>query len=61
MQKKLTLLQTIATAGIFSSISCWYGFMFGRESARKELDGLIKTLRQSNSDPTPSEPPQKQT
>ncbi|KAL3643917.1 hypothetical protein CASFOL_011849 [Castilleja foliolosa] len=34
--------------------------MFGRESARKELDDLIKTLRQSNCDPTPSEPPHKQ-
>ncbi|PIN23478.1 hypothetical protein CDL12_03795 [Handroanthus impetiginosus] len=28
-----------------------YGFMFGRESARKELGDLIKNLRRSNSDP----------
>lgn len=34
-----------------------YGFMFGRESARKELGGLIEDLRNSNSEsvsPTPS-------
>ncbi|OAO98032.1 hypothetical protein AXX17_AT4G20160 [Arabidopsis thaliana] len=32
-----------------------YGFMFGRESARKELGGLIEELRRggSNSNSTP--------
>ncbi|XP_078437971.1 putative membrane lipoprotein [Wolffia australiana] len=45
MEKKLTLLQTVFTAGVFSAVSCWYGFMFGRESARKELEGLIEELR----------------
>ncbi|RYR29132.1 hypothetical protein Ahy_B01g053443 isoform B [Arachis hypogaea] len=40
MEKKLTLLQTVATAGVFSAISFWYGFMFGRESSRKELSQL---------------------
>ncbi|KAL6569514.1 hypothetical protein OROMI_014028 [Orobanche minor] len=30
MQRNFTLLQTVATAGTFSAISCWYGFMFGR-------------------------------
>ncbi|GFP90072.1 hypothetical protein PHJA_001151000 [Phtheirospermum japonicum] len=60
MQKNFTLLQTVATAGLFSAISCWYGFMFGRESARKELGDLIETLRHPNSDPASSEPPHKQ-
>ncbi|XP_006358623.1 uncharacterized protein [Solanum tuberosum] len=57
MQKGFTLLQTIAISGVFSAVSGWYGFMFGRESARKELGGLIEDLRNSNSDsvsPTPS-------
>ncbi|GJM97445.1 hypothetical protein PR202_ga14373 [Eleusine coracana subsp. coracana] len=43
--KKLTLLQTVAAAGVFSAVSCWYGFMFGRESARRELGGIIDDLR----------------
>ncbi|KAK4728389.1 hypothetical protein R3W88_021377 [Solanum pinnatisectum] len=57
MQKGFTLLQTIAISGVFSAVSGWYGFMFGRESARKELGGLIEDLRNSNSEsvsPTPS-------
>ncbi|XP_055821163.1 uncharacterized protein LOC129889760 [Solanum dulcamara] len=48
MQKRFTLLQTIAVSGVFSAVSGWYGFMFGRESARKELGGLIEDLRNSN-------------
>ncbi|KAG6515849.1 hypothetical protein ZIOFF_026283 [Zingiber officinale] len=48
MERKLTLLQTVLTAGVFSSLTFWYGFMFGRESARKELGGLIDDLRRSN-------------
>ncbi|KQK17537.1 uncharacterized protein LOC100837547 [Brachypodium distachyon] len=47
--KKLTLLQTVAAAGVFSAVSCWYGFMFGRESARRELGGIIDDLRNSSS------------
>ncbi|EAZ02353.1 hypothetical protein OsI_24457 [Oryza sativa Indica Group] len=43
--KKITLLQTVAFAGVFSAVSCWYGFMFGRESARRELGGIIEDLR----------------
>ncbi|XP_058222167.1 uncharacterized protein LOC131332113 [Rhododendron vialii] len=50
MEKSFTLVQTIATAGVFSAVSFWYGFMFGRESARKELGGLIDNLRRGNSD-----------
>ncbi|KAM3322220.1 hypothetical protein P3S67_003371 [Capsicum chacoense] len=50
MQKSFTLFQTIAISGVFSAVSGWYGFMFGRESARKELGGLIESLRNSNSD-----------
>ncbi|KAJ8747540.1 hypothetical protein K2173_003684 [Erythroxylum novogranatense] len=49
MQKSFTLIQTIATAGVFSAVSFWYGFMFGRESARKELGDLIDNLRRGNS------------
>uniref|UniRef100_A0A0A9GJ72 Membrane lipoprotein n=1 Tax=Arundo donax TaxID=35708 RepID=A0A0A9GJ72_ARUDO len=47
--KKLTLLQTVAAAGVFSAVSCWYGFMFGRESARRELGGIIDDLRSNRS------------
>ncbi|XP_058755257.1 uncharacterized protein LOC131628438 [Vicia villosa] len=45
MEKRITLVQTVATAGVFSAISFWYGFMFGRESSRKELSHLIEDLR----------------
>ncbi|WJX89270.1 hypothetical protein P8452_71281 [Trifolium repens] len=48
MEKKITLVQTVATAGVFSAISFWYGFMFGRESSRKELSHLIEDLRRDN-------------
>ncbi|CDY09646.1 BnaC07g34150D [Brassica napus] len=37
MQTSFSLIQTVAISGVFSAVSCWYGFMFGRESARKEL------------------------
>ncbi|KAL4602264.1 uncharacterized protein LOC142613766 [Castanea sativa] len=57
MEKSFTLIQTIATAGAFSAISFWYGFMFGRESSRKELGELIESLRRGNSDSS-SSPPQ---
>jgi hypothetical protein len=50
MEKSFTLIHTIATAGAFSAISFWYGFMFGRESARKELGDVIENLRRGNSD-----------
>jgi hypothetical protein len=29
-------------------LRCRYGFMFGRESARRELGGIIDDLRKSN-------------
>ncbi|KAK9984842.1 hypothetical protein SO802_034367 [Lithocarpus litseifolius] len=57
MEKSFTLIQTIASAGAFSAISFWYGFMFGRESSRKELGELIESLRRGNSD-SASSPPQ---
>ncbi|KDP45987.1 hypothetical protein JCGZ_11890 [Jatropha curcas] len=53
MEKTFTLIQTIATAGVFSAVSFWYGFMFGRESARKELGDLIEDLRRGNSTSNP--------
>jgi len=55
--KKLTLLQTVAAAGVFSAVSCWYGFMFGRESARRELGGIIDELRKSTTTSTTSSEP----
>ncbi|KAM7491136.1 hypothetical protein LguiA_034057 [Lonicera macranthoides] len=55
MEKAFTLVQTIATAGVFSAVSFWYGFMFGRESSRKELGDLIENLRRGN--PDSSTPP----
>nr|XP_004515462.1 uncharacterized protein LOC101510790 [Cicer arietinum]XP_027186663.1 uncharacterized protein LOC101510790 [Cicer arietinum]XP_027186664.1 uncharacterized protein LOC101510790 [Cicer arietinum]XP_027186665.1 uncharacterized protein LOC101510790 [Cicer arietinum]XP_027186666.1 uncharacterized protein LOC101510790 [Cicer arietinum] len=55
MEKRITLLQTVATAGVFSAVSFWYGFMFGRESSRKELSQLIEDLRRGN--PTSPPPP----
>ncbi|XP_042505049.1 uncharacterized protein LOC122081809 [Macadamia integrifolia] len=48
MEKRFSLLQTVAAAGVFSAVSCWYGFMFGRESARKELGVLIEELRRGD-------------
>ncbi|KAK2999019.1 hypothetical protein RJ639_022621 [Escallonia herrerae] len=56
MEKAFTLIQTVATAGVFSAVSFWYGFMFGRESARKELSDLIDSLRRDNPDPSPPHP-----
>ncbi|CBI33978.3 uncharacterized protein LOC117932494 [Vitis riparia] len=57
MAKGFTLIQTVATAGVFSAVSFWYGFMIGRESARKELSELIEDLRRqipdSSSHPHP--------
>ncbi|XP_035545252.1 uncharacterized protein LOC121267471 [Juglans microcarpa x Juglans regia] len=57
MGKSFTLIQTVTTAGAFSAVSFWYGFMFGRESARKELDELIENLRRGNTDSAASSPP----
>ncbi|XP_031484232.1 uncharacterized protein LOC116253526 [Nymphaea colorata] len=51
MEKRFSLIQTLAAAGVFSAVSFWYGFMFGRESARKELGGLIERLRSGNPSP----------
>ncbi|KAL7594179.1 uncharacterized protein LOC111904141 [Lactuca sativa] len=57
MVKSFTLIQTVATAGLFSAVSFWYGFMFGRESSRKELGDLIADLRRGNPDSSSSTPP----
>ncbi|XWS49637.1 hypothetical protein CRYUN_Cryun12cG0020300 [Craigia yunnanensis] len=46
MEKTFTLIQTVATAGVFSAVSYWYGFMFGRESARKELGAAHEALNE---------------
>ncbi|OIW10327.1 hypothetical protein TanjilG_28078 [Lupinus angustifolius] len=54
MEKKFTLVQTIATATVFSAVSFWYGFMFGRESSRKDLSQLIQDLRRANPNPNPT-------
>ncbi|XP_044499933.1 uncharacterized protein LOC123221227 [Mangifera indica] len=51
MEKRFSLIETIATAAAFSAVSAWYGFMFGRESARKELGQLIEGLRRGDSPP----------
>ncbi|RZC74534.1 hypothetical protein C5167_050016 [Papaver somniferum] len=56
MDKKLTLLQTVAAAGVFSTISFWYGFMFGRESSRKELGNVIQDLRRGNNNQNETPP-----
>ncbi|RZC69276.1 hypothetical protein C5167_032369 [Papaver somniferum] len=56
MDKKLTLLQTVAAAGVFSTISFWYGFMFGRESSRKELENVIQDLRRGNTNQNETPP-----
>ncbi|KAL4199622.1 hypothetical protein AMTRI_Chr03g145820 [Amborella trichopoda] len=56
MEKRFTLFQTVAAAGVFSAISFWYGFMFGRESSRKELSGLIEELRAAPSHTNTTEP-----
>ncbi|ESR53378.1 hypothetical protein CICLE_v10023239mg [Citrus x clementina] len=51
MEKRFSLIQTIATAAAFSAVTAWYGFMFGRESARKDLEHLIEDLKRGNSPP----------
>ncbi|XP_020579243.1 uncharacterized protein LOC110023926 [Phalaenopsis equestris] len=56
MEKRLTLIQTVAAAGLFSAVSFWYGFMFGRESARKDLEELIDHLRRGSAKPDGSAP-----
>ncbi|KAG2315259.1 hypothetical protein Bca4012_066108 [Brassica carinata] len=56
MQKSFSLIQTVAISGVFSAVSCWYGFMFGRESARKELGGLIEELRRGGGSDSASPP-----
>ncbi|XP_018449415.1 uncharacterized protein LOC108820889 [Raphanus sativus] len=57
MQKSFSLIQTVAISGVFSAVSCWYGFVFGRESARKELGGLIEELRSSGGGSDSASPP----
>lgn len=44
----LTRLQVASMVTGFSGLSAWYGFMFGKESARKELGDKIKELRELN-------------
>ncbi|XP_062073819.1 uncharacterized protein LOC133778030 [Humulus lupulus] len=56
MEKSFTLVQTVLTAGVFSAVSLWYGFMFGRESARKELGDVIENLRRGDQDQNPPPP-----
>ncbi|XP_024996474.1 uncharacterized protein LOC112529427 [Cynara cardunculus var. scolymus] len=58
MAKSFTLIQTVATAGLFSAVSFWYGFMFGRESSRKQLVDIITDLRGKSPDSSSSTPPQ---
>ncbi|KAF5735107.1 hypothetical protein HS088_TW15G00607 [Tripterygium wilfordii] len=53
MTKSVTLIQTIAFAGLFSGAAFWYGFVIGRESSRKELGDLIEDLRRGNSASSP--------
>ncbi|KAG7942073.1 hypothetical protein I3843_16G081000 [Carya illinoinensis] len=57
MGKSFALIQTVTTAGAFSAVFFWYRFMFGRESARKELGDLIESLRCGNTNSAASSPP----
>ncbi|BFG31207.1 hypothetical protein CerSpe_174810 [Prunus speciosa] len=57
MEKSFTLVQTVVAATVFSAVSGWYGFMFGRGSARKELGSLIDDLRRQNPNSDPPPPP----
>ncbi|KAK9672033.1 hypothetical protein RND81_01G169000 [Saponaria officinalis] len=41
MERKFSLLHIVATVDPFSAVFFWYGIMFGRESARKELGNLF--------------------
>ncbi|KAF5729660.1 putative membrane lipoprotein [Tripterygium wilfordii] len=42
MTKSITLIQTIAFAGVFSGVSFWYGFVIGRESSEKSSEIWLK-------------------
>ncbi|KAF8096815.1 hypothetical protein N665_0301s0059 [Sinapis alba] len=55
MQRSFSLIQTVAISGVHTLCfrSRRYGFMFGRESARKELGGLIEELRRGGFDSSP--------
>ncbi|KAL2635649.1 hypothetical protein R1flu_007128 [Riccia fluitans] len=44
-----TPLQTFSVVAGFSALSAWYGYMFGKEAARKELGTKIDELRDENS------------
>ncbi|KAL2635644.1 hypothetical protein R1flu_007123 [Riccia fluitans] len=44
-----TPLQTFSVVAGFSALSAWYGYMFGKEAARKELGAKINELRDENS------------
>lgn len=41
----LSRLQFASVVAGFSAMSAWYGFMFGKESARKELADKINELK----------------
>ncbi|KAG0583046.1 hypothetical protein M758_3G106700 [Ceratodon purpureus] len=41
----LSRLQAASVVTGFSAMSAWYGFMFGKESARKELADKINELK----------------
>ncbi|OAE28641.1 hypothetical protein AXG93_1335s1330 [Marchantia polymorpha subsp. ruderalis] len=43
-----TPLQAFSIVAGFSALSAWYGYMFGKESARKELEERINELRDLN-------------
>ncbi|KAK6935063.1 hypothetical protein RJ641_035218, partial [Dillenia turbinata] len=49
MAKTFTLLETLTISAVFSAVSSWYGFMIGRENARRELGAIIDELRNSTS------------
>jgi hypothetical protein len=41
----LSRLQSASIVAGFSALSAWYGFMFGKEAARKELVDKITELK----------------
>lgn len=41
----LSRLQYVTVVAGFSALSAWYGFMFGKESARKELADKVSDLK----------------
>ncbi|KAK6947486.1 hypothetical protein RJ641_000959 [Dillenia turbinata] len=49
MAKTFTLSETLTISAVFSAVSSWYGFMIGRENARRELGAIIDKLRNSAS------------